>query len=156
MLCPVRDPVHDQTLWVFHHLIVVFESSRKKKINKSPCVLNNRDFNCSAEEVWARVSMRTGWAMLCRKLVKNLNTRIIVYIKNLVSVLLKFSLSQISVFRSQRHEQLLYALKSEKNKLKTHYKKWAVNKKILNQTYQLKALLYETSLQVPELKHPPL
>lgn len=77
-------------------------------------------------------------------------------IKNSVSVLLKFSLSQISVFRSQRHEQLLYALKSEKNKLKTHYKKWAVNKKILNQTYQLKALLYETLLQVPELKHPPL
>lgn len=31
--------------------------------------------------------------------------------------------------------------------------KWAVNKKILNQIYQLKAFLYETSLQGPELKH---
>lgn len=54
------------------------------------------------------------------------------------------------------HEQLLYALKSrgKKNKLKTHYEEWAVNKKILNQNYQLKALLYEMLLQVPELKHP--
>lgn len=52
------------------------------------------------------------------------------------------------------HEQLLYALKSEKIKLKTRYEEWAVNKKILNQTYQLKVLLYETLLQVPELKHP--
>lgn len=42
----------------------------------------------------------------------------------------------------------------KKIKLKTHYEEWAVNKKILNQIYQLKALPYETLLQVPELKDP--
>lgn len=72
--------------------------------------------------------------MLHSKLVKNLNTRIIAYVEISFSALIILPFPNTHLEIPEAHEQLSYALKSEKIKLKTHYGEWAVNKKILNQT----------------------